>query len=189
MGVKTTTRAPTLDGLIAEARTAQAELAALAHPKLTAAAFLAAAVKAAGSTPERIASLRRVIEAGADGRTMRTQAFVRRLAREFRTPGWPHAPKSAERLGPYGRDEAVAELETIGSHVLEAMAVAALVATTSWPESFGDVSDWDTHEAKRTRLTGRLAEIGALIRAEIERLRQQIGDLEATAAALGALGL
>ena len=92
-------------------------------------------------------------------------------------------------MGGYGRDECAGELATLGSHMLEAIAVGALVATTTWPDAFGSVEDWAAHERRRATLTARLAEITTQVRVERDRLTQQIRELEAAAAAAAALGL
>jgi uncharacterized protein (DUF1501 family) len=138
------------------------------RPKLTAAGFVAAAVKAARSSAEKVAALRQQLEANAAG-FPRAGAFVRQLALLYREPttSRPAADPSNPALTQAGRDEAQAELATVSSTAMEAAAVAALLAAEDRHATFGQLESWETHTQELSEMRERLQNLYGRIEREV----------------------
>lgn len=121
-----------------EAEFALRDLERPARKKLSAKAFVAEAIRNAGTTPEKVAALRKAIEAN-PAAFPNLARFLRRSAKAIAEQHMPSPPPSASHayLGVLGRDEAAAELAVVGSHVMEAFAIAVENAAQQWPDAFG----------------------------------------------------
>jgi hypothetical protein len=91
---------------------------------------------------EKVEKLRRAIDANPAG-FPQTLRFLRRAGQAIRTSTMPSPPPAASHpyLSTLGRDDAQAELATVGSHILEAFVVAVQDTARLDPDAFGDATD------------------------------------------------
>lgn len=154
---KKTARSPSWLDAVALALSVERELKQLnerASVKLTAEAFVAAALASAGATQEKTDTLRRALEAD-NGRTCPTAArAVRELVAFIRSGNCPRPTAQVGRLRIFDRDGlAAAEIQPLGgAGLLDLQAVAALVAAGRFPESFGTNTNWGAWEERRAQL-------------------------------------
>lgn len=138
-----------LTALVTEAGEVVKELRVLDTPaaaKLTAPAFVAAAIMIAHTTPERLAKLRGEIEHPTGHNTGNIAATLRRMVVAIRSPNFPRPPTELRRLNYLTTPETVAELAALGSSTFELFALAAQIAAEKHPDAFGECTDSAAHD-------------------------------------------
>ncbi len=155
--------------------------------KLTRDGFVRAALATAKASPERIATLRKQLEAEASI-FPRTWAFIRQLVIGYSQPTTTRPPRDASNafLTVSGRDEAAAELATIAASALDASALAAALAGEDRHAVWGSVEDWEQYERQVRELQGRREHV--LRRLDREAASHVTFDYEGTPDAIRSQG-
>jgi len=129
------------------------QLAALeSSRRLSAAAFMAAALKNANADRKRIETLRTQIEARADV-LPNLRSFIEVMAEALGRTGRTNYPSPPTKPGRvmivWGSAQAEIELREIAATILEAVCVATLIATRRYADDWGGVvTDIGEHERK-----------------------------------------
>jgi hypothetical protein len=134
--------------------------------RLSARAFMAAAVKNAAIDKKRLDALRATV-ADRAGLLPNLASFVEAMTNELgRSPRYPSPPVKVSRIvGIWGSGAAEIEMREAGMNVLECVAVAVAIATERYPDGFGPVDDPVQHERS-------IADLRADIAAGHARLRE-----------------
>lgn len=178
-----TKRSPWLE-VVAEAIAVVRALRALderASVKLSAGAFIRDALTYANTTREKTTTLRQTLE-GDPTRFPRTWAFMRQAQIFIAGPNCHNPPRDVGRLRFLGAEAATPELATVGSHPMEAFALAVVIATDRHPEAFGSNEDWQGTERKRADLREKRTVL--LQRIEQEATPADLQIIEGTACSL-----
>lgn len=127
--------------------------------RLTATAMMRETLALCGSTPERIAKLRKMVEAGEPGLSdTRTHSF-RWMLDFIQDIHWTYPPADPRRLAFLWTDVTEAELAVRGYMPIELFCVALSIASEHHPEAFGESESSKGHAEKVERLAKRQAEL------------------------------
>jgi hypothetical protein len=156
--------AASFDDLVREAAEVKKALRAMdttAASKLTPEEYLKAALRAAQSTPERIAALREKIENASTFRMFEVASTLRRMIAAIRTSQYPRpaAPRNLFRLNIFSTPADMAELSELGSNTPELFALAVQIAGAKFPQDFGPCTDGDAFDRKLIDLGVRRDEL------------------------------
>lgn len=148
-----------LDALVNRGIEILRELRRGERPRLSAKAFVKAALKIADCTPADLTAFeaKLAITPGCDD----TRRFIRQMVLRFKdTRGFPTPhPDTGRMLNAYGTEGVVGELAVLAATPAMCQALAAREAADRFPENFGVVQDWDSHQRRDGELRKRLAEI------------------------------
>lgn len=129
-------------------------------PKLSAEAFVGAALAAAGTSEARLDLVEESLDQPdyADA-----AALIRKLAEVIsgsNSPSVPNPARMVQFLGAYGNEAANPQLAQVGANGRDAFAIAARRAARHYPDRFGVIEDWS---AFQQTLTGMHAEYDAAL--------------------------
>lgn len=159
----------TLAALVAECFPIVQELRRMDTPiesKLTAKASLSAAIRVAfgksKAQPDAIKSLRELeqkIFHSEPPAWFQAQGVVRRMGAAFRSSNWPGPSAEMRRYNFLMSADALAEIVALGSSTFEIAALAMLLATEKFPESFGACEDLTAHYQRIVELSVKRDEL------------------------------
>lgn len=131
--------------------------------KLTAAAYLEAAMKIADTTPEKLAVLRKKLETPDSVGATEVSGCLRRMIAAVRSVNFPGPPSEARRWSYCMTATALAELAALRSSIFELAALAVLIATSEHPDDFGTNESLADHEKHLVALRLRIEELDRAI--------------------------
>ena len=132
--------------------------AAEASTKLSGPAFIRDACKLANCTEQRLIEIEDQL-AKAVSNTGSAESFVRRMVAFFREPNAPNVPTDCGKfMRAYGSAEAAAQIAEMKATVGEFLALGVRQCTQRFPEAFGEVEDFEQHQARIADLRHRLVE-------------------------------
>lgn len=122
-----------------------------AHNKLTAEAGITEAVQQAKCLSDEIELLRAAVE-GEPDEWPHTTSALRRMVADIRSPYFPRAKFKRFYWSKWMTDAATGELAAAAKGPVHLWAVAWMVAADKYLEDFGEVENWDEHQARLVAL-------------------------------------
>lgn len=140
------------------------KLTSLRGQKLTAKAYLAAALAYARSDAKDLVRLRRELEDAGGLGLNAAQGTLRKMVAAVRSPNYPWPPAPGDlALRHLVPDAALAELANIRATPMQLFALAALLVGERYPESFGAIESYEVWKQRMAELERERAALRARI--------------------------
>lgn len=145
--------------------THQLRLLEAGRPKLTAKAFLQAAMEIANIDKKRLVSLEKML---AHKTAEPLRGFVARAVARLRDGSYSYPPDKLNRIRYLGSDEVAGVMGGHQTNYFEMFALAVKICGDRHPEAFGTIENWPAYQAQVRHIRDTVAAMNVMITTEVK---------------------